>query len=174
SLSAKPAYHTRRSIERSTSSRPVHSSANSATLASIISATRSRTWPRLVAVADAHVPCAARAADTASRTSFRDARATFWPCDSYVRPLSDRGNAPPMKSLYVFFTGMRAMPPAGVSERTGHQDVVDVLAVEMELPAEHPLDDEAGPLVQPPRRHVSAEHAQRQPPRPAPPRLLDR
>ncbi len=37
----------------------------------------------------------ARAARTASRTSFREARATFWPSASYVRPDSERGNAPP-------------------------------------------------------------------------------
>src|SRR4051794_30666220 len=40
--------------------------------------------------------------------SLRDARATFWPCASYVRPLSLRGKAPPMKSLYVFRTGSRS------------------------------------------------------------------
>ena len=40
SLSAKPAYQTQRSIARSTSSRPVESSASSATRASIISAIR--------------------------------------------------------------------------------------------------------------------------------------
>jgi hypothetical protein len=45
-----------------------------------------------------------RAIRTASRTSFRDPRATFAPSASYVRPDSDRGNAPPMKSLYVFRT----------------------------------------------------------------------
>ena len=47
SLSANPAYQTQRSIARSTSSRPVESSANSPTRASIISATRYSTWPRL-------------------------------------------------------------------------------------------------------------------------------
>src|SRR4051812_7466228 len=47
SLSAQPAYQTTRSIERSTSSRPPQNSANSATRASIISASRYRTWPRL-------------------------------------------------------------------------------------------------------------------------------
>ena len=31
----------------------------------------------------------------ASRRSFRDARATFCPSASYVRPDSERGNAPP-------------------------------------------------------------------------------
>src|SRR3954453_23581043 len=31
----------------------------------------------------------------------------FCPCASNVRPLSLRGNAPPMNSLYVFFTGRR-------------------------------------------------------------------
>ena len=40
----------------------------------------------------AHFGNAPRAARTASRTSFRDARATFWPCASYVRPDSERGN----------------------------------------------------------------------------------
>ena len=40
-----------------------------------------------------------------ARTSFREASATFWPSASYVRPDSLRGNAPPMKSLYVFLTG---------------------------------------------------------------------
>ena len=40
SLSAKPAYQTRRSIERSTSSRPLQKSANSVVRASIISAIR--------------------------------------------------------------------------------------------------------------------------------------
>src|SRR5947209_9379079 len=43
SLSAQPAYQTMRSIDRSTSSRPVHSSANSGTRASTISARRYRT-----------------------------------------------------------------------------------------------------------------------------------
>src|SRR5207237_4393445 len=55
----------------------------------------------------AHFGWAARALRTASRTSFRDARATFCPSASYVRPDSERGNSPPMKSLYVFLTGSR-------------------------------------------------------------------
>ena len=96
SLSEKPAYQTQRSIARSTSSRPVVSSANSAARASIISAIRYSTWPRLYAVAPAHFAWAPRAATTASRASFRDARATFCPCASYVRPDSERGNAPPI------------------------------------------------------------------------------
>ena len=57
------------------------------------------TWPRLYAVMPAHFGNAARAARTASRTSLRDARATFCPSASYVRPDSLRGKAPPMKSL---------------------------------------------------------------------------
>src|SRR3954453_9605588 len=56
----------------------------------------------------AHFANAARAARTASRTSLREARATFCPCASYVRPDSLRGNAPPMNSLAVFFTGIRS------------------------------------------------------------------
>src|SRR5579884_3833073 len=108
SLSAQPAYQTIRSIARSTSSRPVLSSANSATRASTISASRYSTWPRLYAVAAAQPGCAARAERTASRTSLREARATFWPSASYVRPDSLRGKAPPMKSLYVFLTGSRS------------------------------------------------------------------
>src|SRR3954468_19449704 len=59
----------------------------------------------------AHFGNAARAALTASRTSLRDARATFCPSASYVRPDSLRGNAPPMYSLYVFFTGRRSATP---------------------------------------------------------------
>src|SRR6187397_435756 len=55
----------------------------------------------------AHFGCADRAARTESRTSLRDARATFWPSASYVRPDSERGNAPPMNSLYVLRTGSR-------------------------------------------------------------------
>src|SRR5690348_10375964 len=54
-----------------------------------------------------HFGCAPRAACTASRTSLREPRATFCACASYVRPLSLRGNAPPMNSLYVFLTGRR-------------------------------------------------------------------
>src|SRR5215212_2592036 len=110
SLSVQPAYHTMRSTLRSTSSRPLHSSANSAVRASIISATRYRTCPRLYAVMPAHFETAPRAARTASRTSLRDARETFCPSASYVRPDSERGNAPPMKSLYVFLTGSRVNP----------------------------------------------------------------
>src|SRR5438477_6516934 len=49
-LSAQPAYQTTRSTERSTSSRPLQSSANSAVRASTISAVRYSTWPRLYAV----------------------------------------------------------------------------------------------------------------------------
>ena len=40
-----------------------------------------------------------RAATTASRASFREARATLCPSNSSVRPDSERGNAPPMNSL---------------------------------------------------------------------------
>src|SRR3954471_3422128 len=112
SLSAQPAYQTMRSTLRSTSSRPLHSSANSDVRASTISASRYRTWPRLYAVAAPQPSCAARAARTASRTSLRDARATFCPSASYVRPDSLRGNAPPMNSLYVFLTGSRAITSA--------------------------------------------------------------
>src|SRR3954471_1335000 len=65
------------------------------------------TWPRLYAVAAAQPGCALRAACTASRASLREPLATFCPSASYVRPDSLRGNAPPMKSLYVFFTGRR-------------------------------------------------------------------
>src|SRR5262245_18659592 len=56
---------------------------------------------------EAHFPCAPRAARTASRTSFLDARATFCLSATYVRPDSERGNAPPTNSLYVFRTGSR-------------------------------------------------------------------
>src|SRR5918996_688235 len=56
---------------------------------------------------EAHFGKAARAARTASRKSFRDARATFAPSTSSERPDSERGNAPPMYSLYVFLTGRR-------------------------------------------------------------------
>ena len=34
-----------------------------------------------------------------ARASRKDARATFWPSASYVRPDSERGNEPPTKSL---------------------------------------------------------------------------
>src|SRR3954470_3791031 len=111
-LSAQPAYQTTRSTERSTSSRPLQSSANSAVRASNISAVRYSTWPRLYAVIAAHFGNAARAARTASRASLREARATFCPSASYVRPDSLRGNAPPMNSLYVFLTGSRAITSA--------------------------------------------------------------
>src|SRR5919201_1686920 len=107
SLSAQPAYHTQASIASSTSTSPPTSSANWAVRASIISATRYRTWPRLYAVIPAHFGNAPRAARTASRTSLRDARATFCPSASYVRPDSEGGIAPPMNSLYVFLTGRR-------------------------------------------------------------------
>src|SRR2546422_6439102 len=53
-------------------------------------------------------PPAWRAMRTASRRSLRDARATLAPSASYVRPDSERGNAPPMNSLYVFLTGRRS------------------------------------------------------------------
>ena len=44
----------------------------------------------------------ARAALTASRTSLRDAARDVLALGAYVRPDSERGNAPPMNSLYVF------------------------------------------------------------------------
>src|SRR5829696_5158973 len=60
-------------------------------------------------------PCAApRAARTASRTSFRDPRTAFARGEPsaaptrYERPDSDRGNCPPMYSLYVLRTPTRA------------------------------------------------------------------
>src|SRR5262245_2936289 len=60
----------------------------------------------------AHFGCAPAVTRTASRTSFREARATFCPSASYVRPDSDRGKAPPMNSLYVFLTGRRLLRSA--------------------------------------------------------------
>ena len=95
SLSAQPAYQTNRSIERSTSVSSPQRSAKSARRASSISAIRYTTWPRLYAVAFAQPDCAVRAARTASLRSLREARATFWPSARYVRPDSERGNAPP-------------------------------------------------------------------------------
>src|SRR5579864_8585047 len=99
SLSVQPAYHTTRSMACSTSFGPLHTAARSAARDSIISAMRYSTCPRLYAVAVLHLASPARAASTASRASLRDARATFWPSASYVRPDSDRGNAPPTYSL---------------------------------------------------------------------------
>src|SRR5258705_8531523 len=110
-LSAQPAYQTQRSMARSTASpalgaRKPSAVATSATnwsrRPSISSATRYRTWPRFIAVLSAHGWNALRAARTASRTSFREPRTAFAigspPADdtTYERPLSDRGNAPPM------------------------------------------------------------------------------
>ncbi len=43
-----------------------------------------------------------------------------------------------------------------------HQYVVDVLAVEAELPAQDALDDETARLVQPAGPRIGREHAQRQ------------
>src|SRR5438093_12492175 len=107
----------------------------------------------------AHFGTAARAARTASRTSLRDARATFWPSASYVRPDSERGNAPPMNSLYVFLTGRRDMASGyGRGQIECHQHVVDVPAVEEEFPALDALDDEAGRLVQADGSVVVREH----------------
>ena len=80
SLSAQPAYHTHRSIAALTSPAPsaapasVSSVSNCARRPSISSATRYRIWPRLYAVFAAQLRWAARAATTASRASFRDAR----------------------------------------------------------------------------------------------------
>ena len=77
SLSAQPAYQTTRSIARATSRRPLHAAANAAVRVSIVSARRYSTWPRLYAVAALQPPNAFRAATTASRASFREARATL-------------------------------------------------------------------------------------------------
>src|SRR5690606_29453254 len=82
-LSVQPAYHTHLSIEASTTDdasaaeMPSHadtSAANWARRPSSISATPYSTGPRLYAVAPDHPPNAFRAADTASRTSLREAR----------------------------------------------------------------------------------------------------
>ena len=59
----------------------------------------------MYAVAPLQPATALRAATTASRASFRDARAMLYPSTSSVRPDSERGNAPPTKSLYVLRTG---------------------------------------------------------------------
>src|SRR5258705_11135775 len=113
-LSAQPAYQTQRSMARSTTVRAAGgrrpsaastSAANCSRRPSISSATRYRTWPRFMAVLAAQPGKAARAARTASRTSLRDARqalARAVPSAAetrYERPLSGRGNAPPMYSL---------------------------------------------------------------------------
>src|SRR5262245_1634725 len=110
-LSAQPAYQTQRSIARSTtvSARAVRSPSAAETSAtnwsrrpSISSATRYRTWPRFIAVLSAHGWAALRAARTASRRSLREARTAFASgsplaaLTTYERPLSERGNAPPM------------------------------------------------------------------------------
>src|SRR4051794_7240998 len=80
----------------------------------------------------AHFGNAARAARTESRTSFREARATFCPSASYVRPDSERGNAPPMKSLYVFLTGRRSATEglASVEGEIGLEAVAAAFAAE--------------------------------------------
>src|SRR5439155_18683945 len=82
-LSAQPAYQTQRSIARSTTVRAFPSRRPSAAPTSatnwsrrpsISSATRYSTWPRFIAVFSAHDWAALRAARTASRRSFREAR----------------------------------------------------------------------------------------------------
>src|SRR6185295_18033917 len=113
-LSAQPAYQTQRSIARSTTasafadrspSAIATSAANCSRRPSISSATRYSTWPRFMAVLSAHGWDALRAARTASRRSLRDARTAFASGSpraddtTYDRPLSDRGNSPPMYSL---------------------------------------------------------------------------
>src|SRR5438874_2283364 len=80
----------------------------------------------------AHLGSAARAARTESRTSFRDARATFCPSASYVRPDSERGKAPPMNSLYVFLTGRR-LAIAVLELQIRPQTVPPALAAEARL-----------------------------------------
>src|SRR4029078_11646900 len=83
----------------------------------ISSATRYRTWPRFIAVLPdqpGKAPCAAR---TASRTSLGEDRtglASGAPPAvdrGYERPLSERGNAPPIYSLYVLRTSIRESVP---------------------------------------------------------------
>jgi hypothetical protein len=96
SLSAQPAYQTHESMAASTSCALPVNSVNWARRPSIISATRYSTCPRLYAVIAAHFGNASRAARTASRRSFLDARATLAPSASYERPDSERGNEPPM------------------------------------------------------------------------------
>ena len=113
-LSAQPAYHTQRSIARSTSSRdrPARTPSAAATSTtnwsrrpSISSATRYRIWPRFTAVRAAHGSNAFRAARTASRRSFLEARTALArgvPSaaeTTYDRPDSERGNSPPTYSL---------------------------------------------------------------------------
>src|SRR5689334_8538366 len=81
----------------------------------------------------AHFDRAPRAARTASRTSLRDARATFWPSASYVRPDSERGNSPPTNSLYVFLTARRSRR-AGFRSATDHLRAV-VTEIQIRLQA---------------------------------------
>src|SRR5690349_7182784 len=87
---------------------------NCARRPSMSSATRYRTWPRFIAVLALHPGTAPRAVRMASRRSFLDERtalASGVPSGArtmYVRPDSERGNAPPTYSLYVLRTAMRA------------------------------------------------------------------
>src|SRR6187397_2160329 len=113
-LSAQPAYQTQRSIAASTTraaagSRRPSAAPTSATnwsrRPSMSSATRYSTWPRFMAVLSAQPGNALRAARTASRRSFREARLAFASVvpsaadTTYERPDSERGNAPPTYSL---------------------------------------------------------------------------
>ena len=52
--------------------------------------------------------------------------------------------------------------PSDEGEVAGHEDVVDVAAVEVELLAQHALDDEPGALVERPGGGVRAEDAERE------------
>src|SRR5256714_5939142 len=127
-LSAQPAYQTHRSIAASTvdgaspGSLAATSSTNWARRPSSSSAIRYRIWPRLYAVAPAHLGTAARAATTASRTSLREASAALArkapssEVTTYDRPDSLRGKAPPMNSLYVF--GIRSRDSGKVALQT--------------------------------------------------------
>src|SRR4029078_10165173 len=90
--------------------------------------------PRLYAVAAAQPGKADRAARTASRTSLREASAAFARKSpeelftGYERPLSLRGKAPPMNSLYVLRTSTREVSPSDLVGKVGLQPVAAALA----------------------------------------------
>src|SRR5690606_8646570 len=80
--------------------------------------------PRLYGVAPHQPGNAFRAATTASRASLREAFAAFArnspeeECTTYDLPLSERGNATPMNSLYVFRTARRSVIEGSNLQRT--------------------------------------------------------
>ena len=71
------------------------SAADGTPLANAVRASRKDLRDSVRAARNAFPGWAFRAARTASRTSLREASATFAPSASYVRPDSERGNFPP-------------------------------------------------------------------------------